>query len=586
MLADDPRSRAHPGSALDPSEPIGEVRRNVLAMITDGTGRLAFANRDLLDIGGWQWREVAGREWCEVFVAERDRAAAKKNFAAAIAGNGEVAHVEIPICGRDGRTHVIAWSASPSRDGAGTPVSVTSVGIDITKWADERDRLAAQRNFEESHDVLTGLVNANTFRFQLGVELAAIRNTGRNVAVLLIGIDRFRGVIETLGHEAGDSLLREVATRVDSCAPGRAVARWTGDEFAVMLPGLESGEEAIEVANAVIEAMTPPCTSCGTSFHLGASVGLVVAPRDGDNPATLMRHAAIAMGKAKSEGRQRYALFHAALSSQARERLLMEQQLHGALARREITLVYQPQVDAENLRVMGAEALARWHNPVLGEVSPSEFIPMAEQAGIIPAIGRFVLEQALVQAAEWRAEGLGDLPIAVNVSAYQLVDSDFVNDVRRLLEETNTPPQLLELEVTETAAMVDVGSAAEILRQLAALGTTISLDDFGTGYSCLGKLHELSVSTIKIDRSFLSSESGSSDPGTLLTALIALGKAMHLRVIAEGVETLQQLSLLKGQGLDAYQGFLFARPLTADEMRQVLMESRPIGIGAENRLSA
>ena len=549
-----------------------DVRRNVVAMITDAEGRLTFANQGLLDIGGWEWPEIAGCDWCEALVPAENRDRARGLLERAIQSNGEsVAHVEIPVVDRNGTTHVVAWSSAPSVDETGTVISITSVGIDVTDWALERDRVAAQRVFEESHDGLTGLVNANTFRFQLGVELAAIRDSGRLVGVLLVGIDRFRGVSETLGHEAGDRLLREVATRIEVCTGGRPVARWTGDEFAILLAGMESADEAIAVAKRVIAAMTPPCTSCGTEFHLGASVGVAVAPQDGETSDAMMRHAAVAMRKAKQNGTQRYVLFDTALSNHARERLTLEQQLHGALARREISVAYQAQVDAETWEISGVEALARWNNPVLGEVSPTTFIPVAEQIGLIPLIGRFVMEKALEQAAAWRHDGLGDLRVAVNVSAHQLVDSEFVDDVRVALENTGTPAHLLELEVTETAAMVDAASAADILRQIADLGVVISLDDFGTGYSCLGKLHELAVSTVKIDRSFLFNSDVTANFETLLSALVSLGKAMRLRVIAEGVETVEQLALLRGQGLDAYQGFLFAHPLAPDEMRELLI---------------
>lgn len=583
MLSDRPQHRflteaqSWLGTGGEGEGPEPTLRRTVLAMITDARGRLAFVNRDLLAIGGWRWPEIAGRPWHEVLVAPDARDRARRAFEASIAGEQGPVYIEAPLLGADGGRRTIAWSSTATLDEYGNLLTVTSVGIDVSRWAEERDRLAAQREFEASHDPLTGLINNATFRFQLGVELAAARERVGDISVLLVGIDRFRAVIETLGHEAGDRLLREVAGRITAAVDGATVARWSGDEFAVMLGDVAGPEDALALAQRIVEAMTPPCTSCETEFHLGASVGVVIAPQDGDTPTTLMRNAACAMRHGKAAGGHRHTLFQASLSSEARERMILEQQLHGALARHEIAVVFQPQVDARSHRIVGAEALARWQNPLLGEVPPGRFIPLAEEAGMIVQLGRFVLHTAMVQAARWRAEGLPEITIAVNVSAHQIADGTLVDDVRRILEETETPARLLELEVTETAAMTDIDTAAATLRSLSALGVTISLDDFGTGYSCLGKLNHLSVSTIKIDRSFLGGDGGVANPEALVRALVALGRGLNLRIIAEGVETHEQLERLCNEGLDAYQGFLFAKPMPASEVRDLLRSNRPLG---------
>ena len=555
--------------------PGSDVRRAVLAMVTDAAGRLAYVNRELLAFGGWSWADIAGRHWHDALVARGHREQARRDFESALSAEDGPGYIETTLRGADGRLRTVAWSSTASLDEYGNALTVTSVGIDVTRWAEERDRLTAEREFEASHDIITGLVNAATFRFQLGIELAALKDGNRSLAVLLIGIDRFRGVIETLGHEAGDRLLGEVAGRIEACGRGATVARWTGDEFVILLSGADGSGEAIAVAESVVDAMSVPCTSCGTDFNLGASVGIVVAPQDGDNASTLMRHAAMAMRRAKSGNGVRHALFSASLSEEAKERILLEQQLLGALARRELSVVYQPQVDAETHRIVGVEALARWTHPQLGSVSPARFIPVAEEMGLIGTLGRFVLQNALDQVREWRSQGLGEITVAVNVSAHQLSDLGFIAEVRRLLEESCTPAHLLEIEITETAAMADVASAAEVLRQLADLGITISLDDFGTGYSNIGKLNDLAVSTIKIDRSFLGGD-GSTKPEALLSALVALGRSLDLRIIAEGVETAEQLERLRAHELDAYQGFLFAHPLPAAEVGRLLDAGAPL----------
>jgi PAS domain S-box-containing protein len=598
MLAEEPRCRPEVGGG----DERAEARQIVLAMITDADGRLAFANGDLLALGGWRWGDISGRVWHEVFIPAEHRRRVLRSFDLAVNGRDGAGCVEAPLVTRDGRVRVIAWSATPSLDDAGHPTSVTSVGIDVTRWTEERDRIAAERDFDAAHDRLTGLPNASTFRWRLGSALTGGRAAGTYTAVLLVALDRLRAVVETLGHEAGDQLVCEMARRIADCvdaavaiagpppAPAATaggvtsapttwvVARWSDDEFAILLPGLVFPAEAVHMARSIIATVATPCTGFAADLRLSAVVGIAVAPLDGNSPTTLMRHAAIAQhaGRTVSE---HLARFEPAFSQEAEDRLLIEQQLPLALRRGELSVAFQPEVDARSHRIVGLEALARWHHPVLGDVPPVRFIPVAEEIGVIGDIGNFVLLTAVHQAAKWRAEGLGDVRVAVNVSAHQLRDHSLVRVVLDCLEQTGLPARLLELEVTESAAMGDSRPAADVLRELAGHGVTISLDDFGTGYSNLGKLHHLAISTIKIDRSFLLDDdvNPAADPGALLHALVTLGRNLGLRVIAEGVETVEQLSRLQPQGLDAYQGFLFSRPVAASEILCLLREGRPLG---------
>jgi PAS domain S-box-containing protein len=573
-------------------------RQIVLAMITDADGRLAFANGDLLALGGWRWSDLSGRLWHEVLIAPEHRRRVVRAFDRAVTGKDETACVEAPLRTSDGRVRIVAWSATPSLGEDGRPTSVTSVGVDVTRWTEERDRLAAERDFDASHDRLTGLPNASTFRWRLGSELSAGRRSGRSTGVLLVALDRLRTVVETLGQEAGEQLVAEMGERVSDCvgaAAGRTpslalpagapepmgawmVARWSDDEFAVLLPGLVFPEEAVYMARSIVATVAAPCAGSAADLRLGAAIGIALAPSDGDHPVTLMRHAAMAQhaGRTSTEHMVRFEL---ALSQEAESRLLIEQQLPLAVGRGELSVAYQPVVDAVSRRIVGLEALARWHHPVLGEVPPVRFIPVAEEIGVIAEIGQFVLRSAVRHAAQWRSEGLGDVRVAVNVSAHQLTDRSLVAAVLECLEETGFPAHLLELEVTESAAVVDAQAAADVLGELSQQGVTISLDDFGTGYSNIGKLHHLAVSTIKIDRSFLLEDEANpaSDPGALIHAVVTLGRNLGLRVIAEGVETEEQLSRLQPQGLDAYQGFLFSRPVPAAEILRLLREGRPLG---------
>jgi PAS domain S-box-containing protein len=567
-------------------------------MITDADGRLAFANGELLTLGGWRWSDLSGRLWHDVLIAPEHRRRVVRAFERAVTGKDGTACVEAPIRTSDGRVRIVAWTATPSLDESGRPTAVTSVGVDVTRWTEERDRLAAERDFDASHDRLTGLPNASTFRWRLGSELNAGRRAGRSTGVLLVALDRLRTVVETLGQEAGEQLVAEMGERVSDCvqaAAGRTpsstlptggaepmnawmVARWSDDEFAVLLPGLVFPEEAVYMARSIVATVAAPCTGSAAHLRLSAAIGIAVAPSDGDNPATLMRHAAVAehAGRMSAEHMVRFEL---SLSQEAEGRLLIEQQLPLALERGELSVAFQPEVDAASHRIVGLEALARWHHPVLGEVPPVRFIPIAEEIGVIAEIGQFVLRSAVRHAAQWRSDGLGDVRVAVNVSAHQLTDRSLVAVVLECLDETGLPAHLLELEVTESAAMVDAQAAAEVLGELARLGVTISLDDFGTGYSNIGKLHNLAVSTIKIDRSFLLVDEANpaADPGALLHAVVTLGRNLGLRVIAEGVETEEQLNRLQTQGLDAYQGFLFSRPVPAAEILRLLREDRPLG---------
>ena len=597
MLAEGPRCRPETGGRDDRTA----GRQIVLAMITDADGRLAFANGELLALGGWRWSDLSGRLWHEVLIAPEHRRRVVRAFERAVTGKDGTACVEAPIRTSDGRVRVVAWTATPSLDEAGRPTAVTSVGVDVTRWTEERDRLAAERDFDASHDRLTGLPNASTFRWRLGSELSAGRRAGRSTGVLLVALDRLRTVVEALGQEAGEQLVAEMAERVSDCVQAAAsrtpsstlptgaaepmnawmVARWSDDEFAVLLPGLVFPEEAVYMARSIVATVAAPCTGSAAHLRLSAAIGIAVAPSDGDNPATLMRHAAVAehAGRMSVEHMVRFEL---SLSQEAEGRLLIEQQLPLALERGELSVAFQPEVDAASHRIVGLEALARWHHPVLGEVPPVRFIPIAEEIGVIAEIGQFVLRSAVRHAAQWRSDGLGDMRVAVNVSAHQLTDRSLVAVVLECLDETGLPAHLLELEVTESAAMVDAQAAAEVLGELARQGVTISLDDFGTGYSNIGKLHNLAVSTIKIDRSFLLEDEANpaADPGALLHAVVTLGRNLGLRVIAEGVETEEQLNRLQTQGLDAYQGFLFSRPVPAAEILRLLREDRPLGSGS------
>lgn len=548
------------------------LRNDLLAMVTDSRGCLTYVNPRLLELGGFQWADLSGRPWYDTWVPEGSRDRARRLFEEGLQDENIPAYVEALFLATDGSIRTIAWASSTTLDESGELTAITSVGIDVTHWVDERDRLAAKLDYDAGHDQLTGLANQESFRAELATAVAeASAAGGGHVAVLVLNVDRFHSVTEAVGHDVSDLLLREVAERI-SRADIRIAARFSGDEFAILLPPGRALSDAIEVTQSLIEAMREPCTIFATEFQIGASIGIALSPEDGTDATNLLRGASMAMRHAKGQGGDAFSLYRASLSRDAKDRMVIEHQLRGALKRGELSLHYQPQVDATSHRIVGLEALARWDHPILGSVPPTRFIPIAEQTGMITSIGLWVLRAACEQSREWRLAGIRMVPIAVNLSARQLASPTLVTDIRAILEATQTPPELLELEVTESAVMADMDAAAGVLRQLGAMGVDISLDDFGTGYSCISYLNYLSVKSIKIDRSFLQASPVVEDANALVRALILLARSLHLRVVAEGVETDEQLQRLKNddEKCDVYQGYLFSRPLPATETRRLL----------------
>jgi diguanylate cyclase (GGDEF)-like protein/PAS domain S-box-containing protein len=555
------------------------LRNEVLAMVVDVQGRLQYVNPGLLALGGWSWADIAGRLWFDVWVPAGERRRACLLFEAGLRKADAQGCFEMTFSAADGTARTIAWASRAGTDDDGTVVSIASIGVDVTCWADERDELAAKLDYNEAHDLLTGLPSDDLLRRKLSMALYDAHGGGHHVAAMVLTVDRFRSITEAVGHEISDLLLRDVAERLTGRAPGATVSRVSGDEFAIVFPGVPSPEFAMSAAQELMDAMRAPVTIFATEFHLEVSIGVALSSEsDGVDCTTLLRNAAIAMRRAKSEGGNSSAIFTASLSEDAMDRLAIEHHLRGAIERNELSVQYQPQVDADTHRIIGLEALARWDNPVLGSVPPARFIPIAEMTGMIGAIGLWVLRVACEQGRRWRAEGVPPVTIAVNLSARQLTDRTLVADITKILEDTGTPAGQLELEVTESAVMENMDTAADVLRELGALGIKISLDDFGTGYNCISYLNHLSVGTIKIDRSFLQASPVVEDANAVVRALILIARSLHLRVIAEGVETDEQLERLKNddEQCDAYQGFLFSRPVAASVARSLLMREGPL----------
>jgi len=415
------------------------------------------------------------------------------------------------------------------------------------------------------HDRLTGLPNRLLFGDLLAVSLAETQlQRDRLLAVLFLDLDGFKTINDTLGHPTGDILLQQVAERLQSCLrEGDVVARWGGDEFAILLPALPNAQKAHVIALKILAALNVPFHQAGRDLYIKGSVGIAIAPYHGEEADVLLAHADAAMYQAKQEGRNTFRVYTPALGTQMQERLLLEHSLYKALEANEFSLHYQPLLSLSAQTIIGVEALIRWYAPGQDWISPAQFIPLAEETGLIVPLGEWVLQTACQQLMQWRQEAGLPLRLAVNLSARQFRERSLLPTIARILSETGVDPQWLDLEITESTAMQDLALTVEVLHQLRELGLQIAIDDFGTGYSSLASLKHFPIDKLKIDRSFISDLAGDRHDAAIVRAIIALGRGLNLTVVAEGVETAAQLELLRDMGCDVVQGFGISRPLSA-----------------------
>jgi len=431
--------------------------------------------------------------------------------------------------------------------------------------------LVEQLKHEAFHDALTGLPNQLLFEETVSLALAERRQPERKLAVFVLDLDRFKRVNDSLGHPAGNELLKEVARRLTGAVRGGdTVARMSGDEFTVLVTGLRSTGEAAFVAEKVMAVFRAPFPIAGQELFVTPSLGIAVAPEDGTRPSVLLKNADTAMYRAKERGRNCFEIYSVDMNSAAEARLALEGDLHNALDAGELRVVYQPQIDMLSGRVSGVEALARWDHPSLGPIGPDMFIPLAEESGLIVALDDFVLRTACAQARAWADGGLPRLRMAVNLSGQGFWRARIVERVSEALALTGVDPQLLELELTESMAVDAVTDARPLFRELEALGVRLAIDDFGTGYSALGRLQGLPFHTLKIDRSFVVGVENPYDEAPIVAAMIAMAHALQLEVVAEGVENEAQRAFLARHGCDIAQGFLFGRPVEATEIERLL----------------
>jgi diguanylate cyclase (GGDEF)-like protein/PAS domain S-box-containing protein len=460
-------------------------------------------------------------------------------------------------------------------DGSSTPVELILRPVDYggkphhaIAVRDLRARKQAEQHirFLAHHDSLTGIPNRSTFNKKLDQEIQSARETGRRLAVLCLDLDRFKEVNDLFGHAAGDAALQAVTKRLAGALDeGQMLARLSGDEFAVMVPGLSSPTAAGLIAENILEALRTTRGDSDAEAPISTSIGIAICPDDATDRHALLSHADTALYRAKNEGRGTYRFFEAAMGAAVRDRRLIEHDLRNAIPRGELRLVYQPQKDIRDGRVIGFEALLRWKHATRGDVPPIEFIPIAEDTGIILQIGEWVLRAACSEAATWSQP----LTVAVNVSAVQIHNANFAHVVHEVLFESGLAPGRLELEVTETALVRDLNRALATLRRIKILGVRIAMDDFGTGYSSLSNLRAFPFDKIKIDGSFIKSVNVNDQAAAIVRSVLGLGRALRLPVLAEGVETSAELEFLESELCDEAQGYLLGRPGDIAGFRQV-----------------
>jgi diguanylate cyclase (GGDEF)-like protein/PAS domain S-box-containing protein len=476
-------------------------------------------------------------------------------------------HWSVPILSGSGTTlGAFALSCSVRRKPLTEELDLISKTSRLAAIAIEQRQLTDKLAYQAHHDALTGLPNRTLFGDHLHRSLAQARRLGWLAAVLFVDLDRFKQINDTLGHSVGDALLQQVARRLESCIRRTdTLARMGGDEFMVLLTELRDQQYVINVAQKLLDALQAPFQLDSYELYVTASIGISVYPRDGKDAATLQRNADSAMYRAKNQGKNNFQVFVPEINATALESLEIENALRHALDNAELQLRYQPQVSI-NGGLTGFEALLVWNHPKLGLISPNQFIPVAEESGLIIPIGNWVLKQACTQAVEWRRAGFPPFKMGVNVSVVQFTRSIFTDTVARIMEETGLQPGALELELTESVVMSNVDECSRQMKRLRSLGVCISIDDFGTGYSSLSYLRNLPIDTLKIDQSFL--QEVESEPNTmpLLNAIVALAHSLNLCVIAEGVETERQLEALRQVGCDRVQGFLVGEPVTAQQI--------------------
>ena len=535
-------------------------------MIMDEQSRMIAINRGFTEITGYLEEEVLGQIPNELDPERIDFATYRDIYLTLVEEDrwrGEVANHR-----KNGELFTEWLTITAVRDDEDRVINYVGVFADIS------DTKQAQLTLNEmaNHDALTGLPNRRLLNELVSHALRRAEREKSSLAILFIDLDRFKVINDTLGHQVGDNLLIEVSNRLNNVMrDSDTVARLGGDEFLVMMDGLRDVEDAARVAKKIVSSLQSEFVIDGKEIYIGASVGISIYPDDGHDVDNLIKAADIAMYQVKNEGKNNYRFYSADLSVNAVEQFTIETQLRRALERNQFEIYYQPQVSLDTGRIVGAEALLRWQHPELGLVLPDKFIPLAEETNLVIQIGEWVLRETAEQVVEWTKQGIFLQSVSVNVSGVQVQRSNFADTVYGILVETGCEPSILELEITESIAMYNTENIINIFNKIREPGVKLAIDDFGTGYSSLSYLKRMPLDKLKIDKSFVKELTVNSDDKAIANAVIALGRSLNLKVIAEGVETLEQVSILTEMGCDDAQGYLFGRPVPAVNFAEMLM---------------
>ena len=545
---------------------------------TDLDGNLTYLNLVAETMTGWSRQEASGRPLEEVFriIDGETRQIAEDPARRAIRENRIVGlEHNCILVRRDGFESAIEDSSAPIHDRDGHVTGAVIVFHDVSAARS----MAFKMEHLAQHDFLTGLPNRMLLAERLSRAIGLATRHGKKAALLYLDLDCFKNVNDSLGHAIGDQVLQSTAERLSAIVRDTdTVSRQGGDEFVILLSEIEQPEDAALIAEKLLAAFALPQLIAGHELHVSLSIGISVFPDDGADAETLMQNADTAMYHAKAGGRKSYQFFKSAMNRNAVQRQVVENSLRRALKHGEFYLHYQPQITFSSGEMTGAEALIRWRNPDLDIVSPAQFVPVAEESGLIVPMGRWVLREACRQVKSWLDSGLHAVPVAVNISAIEFSQKDFLLEVARILKETGLEPNYLELELTESVLMQNLESSTLVLNELMTMGVKLAIDDFGTGYSSLSYLKRFPIDTLKIDQSFVRDIAINGDDATIVSTIIAMGKSLNLRVVAEGVETNDQLCFLQKEHCIEGQGFLFSHPLLAEDFARLLVRQEPVAL--------